>query len=297
MNFGENLQTLRKKRGLSQEELADKMDVSRQAVSKWESGTGYPETEKLITISNVLNCSLDELVRGKVSKDEQTDRETYDSLMDKVGKNIAFGVFIILVGLAFFFLIQEVTVGLVKDSNTFALIVLMFFVMGAVPIFIVNGMNLETYKRKYRCLPNFYTAEEREEAQKKTAMTIALSVSIIIFGVILFLATAKLPNLGEDSAIPMVVLFGCLALSVPNLVRTGIAIDKYDIEKYNREHSSEFVKGEELVSKISAVIMITATIIYFVISFVFELWNLSWIIFPIAGMLCGIVSVILGDNR
>ena len=48
MSLSENLQNLRKINNLSQEELAEKLNVSRQAVSKWESGSGFPETEKII---------------------------------------------------------------------------------------------------------------------------------------------------------------------------------------------------------------------------------------------------------
>ncbi|MCR4763422.1 MAG: helix-turn-helix domain-containing protein, partial [Lachnospiraceae bacterium] len=51
MNFAENLKAIRKEQGISQEELAEMLDVSRQAVSKWESGNGYPEVEKLLIIS------------------------------------------------------------------------------------------------------------------------------------------------------------------------------------------------------------------------------------------------------
>ena len=50
MSISENLQILRKSKNMSQEELAEKLNVSRQAVSKWESGSGYPETEKIISI-------------------------------------------------------------------------------------------------------------------------------------------------------------------------------------------------------------------------------------------------------
>ncbi|MBR2048606.1 MAG: helix-turn-helix transcriptional regulator [Oscillospiraceae bacterium] len=62
MEFAENLRTLRKERHFSQEELAELLDVSRQAVSKWEQGSGYPETEKLVALSRVLDCSLDDLM-------------------------------------------------------------------------------------------------------------------------------------------------------------------------------------------------------------------------------------------
>ena len=62
MSFAENLQTLRRKNGMTQEELAELLDVSRQAVSKWELGEGYPEVEKLLVLSKKLNVSLDSLM-------------------------------------------------------------------------------------------------------------------------------------------------------------------------------------------------------------------------------------------
>ena len=63
MSFGENLQTVRKKNQLSQERLAEMLGVSRQAVSKWELGEGYPEVDKLLILSKKLNVSLDSLLR------------------------------------------------------------------------------------------------------------------------------------------------------------------------------------------------------------------------------------------
>ena len=62
MSFAENLQTIRKKNGLTQEDLAEMLGVSRQAVSKWEQGDGYPEVEKLLDISGKLGVSLDSLM-------------------------------------------------------------------------------------------------------------------------------------------------------------------------------------------------------------------------------------------
>ncbi len=68
MSFAENLQTIRKNNHLSQEELAEMLGVSRQAVSKWELGDGYPEVEKLLILSNKLNVSLDSLMGGSIPK-------------------------------------------------------------------------------------------------------------------------------------------------------------------------------------------------------------------------------------
>lgn len=65
MSFADNLKAVRKERNISQEDLAELLNVSRQAVSKWEQGTGYPEMEKMITLSQKLNVSLDFLISGE----------------------------------------------------------------------------------------------------------------------------------------------------------------------------------------------------------------------------------------
>jgi len=66
MSFAENLKQLRKEKQLSQEALAEILDVSRQAVSKWEQGIGYPEVEKLLLLSSKLNISLDSLMATEI---------------------------------------------------------------------------------------------------------------------------------------------------------------------------------------------------------------------------------------
>ncbi len=68
--LGNKLYELRKKAGLSQEELAEKLNVSRQAVSKWECGESLPDTNNLITISKLYGVSLDELVGNEPTKEE-----------------------------------------------------------------------------------------------------------------------------------------------------------------------------------------------------------------------------------
>lgn len=79
MKFEEKLQKLRKASGMNQEMLADKLGVSRQAVSKWESGASYPETDKLIQMSKIFNCTLDELVN-----DSETDKTIFKNNANKM---------------------------------------------------------------------------------------------------------------------------------------------------------------------------------------------------------------------
>ena len=75
MSFAENLKQLRKSNQLSQEELAEILDVSRQAVSKWEQGIGYPEVEKLLLLSSKLHISLDSLMETQITQAPNTEKQ------------------------------------------------------------------------------------------------------------------------------------------------------------------------------------------------------------------------------
>ncbi len=75
MSFADNLKQLRKEKQLSQEELAEILDVSRQAVSKWEQGMGYPEVEKQLLLSSKLNVSLDSLMATEIAQKSNTQKQ------------------------------------------------------------------------------------------------------------------------------------------------------------------------------------------------------------------------------
>ena len=68
MAFGERLQEVRRENGLTQEQFAEALQVSRQAVSRWESGRSYPEVDKILYICNRYQVSLDELFSQEVPR-------------------------------------------------------------------------------------------------------------------------------------------------------------------------------------------------------------------------------------
>lgn len=75
MTFGEKIQKLRKEAGISQEELSYQLGVSRQAVSKWERDSGYPETEKIVRMGRIFNVSLDYLLNEEEEQSYEKDDE------------------------------------------------------------------------------------------------------------------------------------------------------------------------------------------------------------------------------
>lgn len=89
MEFNEKLQELRKQKGLTQEELAELLYVSRTAISKWESGRGYPNIDSLKAISKFFSVSLDELLSGDailtIAEEESKQKENHS-------RNLVFGL-------------------------------------------------------------------------------------------------------------------------------------------------------------------------------------------------------------
>ena len=92
--LSEKLYKLRKNSGLSQEQLAEQLKVSRQAISKWESGTAVPESEKLINISNYFGVSVDYLLKD----DEEDKAKATVSVMEEKPRMIA-GIIICIAGI------------------------------------------------------------------------------------------------------------------------------------------------------------------------------------------------------
>lgn len=94
MSFNEKLQFLRKENKLSQEQLADMLDVTRQSVSKWESGTTYPEMDKLIMLCKIFKCSLDDLTNDEVveikldSKKNSEGNNFINNILDIITKTV-----------------------------------------------------------------------------------------------------------------------------------------------------------------------------------------------------------------
>lgn len=137
MEFHEKLQVLRKHRGLTQEELAAELFVSRTAVSKWESGRGYPSIDSLLTISRFFGVSIDSLLSGEevltIAREEQ--QQTYARSLRQV-----FGLLDCGTALLFFLplfgqqsgqLVQAVSVFALTGVRTYLRMLFLAVILGA----------------------------------------------------------------------------------------------------------------------------------------------------------------------
>ena len=77
MEISQIIKENRKMKNLSQEELAKKMHISRQSISKWETGKSLPTTDQIILLSEIFDCSLDTLLKGDKKMEEKAKHEIY----------------------------------------------------------------------------------------------------------------------------------------------------------------------------------------------------------------------------
>lgn len=139
MTFGEKIQKLRKEAGLSQEELSYQLEVSRQAISKWERDNGYPETEKIVRMSKIFNVTLDYLLN---EEDTQTNSRDTDSGL-YVSREMAEGFLsyqkrkIFKISLAVGMMIGSLSLSFILE-DIFILLFMLIIIIGIILLFSVK---------------------------------------------------------------------------------------------------------------------------------------------------------------
>lgn len=88
MTFGEKLSRLRKEFNYTQEQLADRLGVSRQSISKWESDLAYPETDKLIELGKHFDCSMDYLLKEEITEKNGSSVSAFQETIGAVSKKV-----------------------------------------------------------------------------------------------------------------------------------------------------------------------------------------------------------------
>lgn len=293
-NFASNLSILRRRAGYTQESLAEVLGVSRQAVGKWESGQGLPEAATLITLADLLGCSLDQLMREELTEeiapapteleeaweDPAYAWETYAQHVRRFALAIAFGVTLILLGVA----ATIGACGLFGDETGFVALPVLLAVTGAVFLFVFSGLEDDNFKKSCPIPPLCPWPEEVERFRQVFRVGLSAAIGGILLDVALLVAAFSF--FGEEDEVLMLYLTAgfmvLLALCVGAIVYLSIQYDAYD------ENSVERVgkKGPD----VEGIIMMGATAIFLLVGFVWNKWHPGWVVFPVGGILCGIVG-------
>ena len=313
MNLAENLHYLRKRDKITQEELADRLGVSRQSVSKWETGEAYPETDKLIILADMFNVTLDALMRTNLTVEEgpqisPTDDFGFASHMNIFSRSMAAGVFLIMLGvsLCVAFAGEATSLkGLVTLMEALSAVSILLAVAGAVFLFVYYGIKHENFKKEHPEVGNIFEENEVKAFNIKFSLAMALLVSGVLVDVIFLVVMSFIIDadatitVNKDSLYSYFVAAFIFVLSflVGGFVYFGIQHTKYNVSEYNKESRKANIRRSKLNETISSVIMLSATALYLVLGFVWHLWHPGWIVFPVGGIICGIVGAVLNAKN
>ena len=142
MSLAENLQFLRAREGITQEQLAERMDVSRQSVSKWESGASFPEMDTLLKLCDMFHTDMDTLLRGSVEQSLSEDAAGYDRFMTSYARKVAGSVSAIIAGAALMILL-DLRIGDISGA------VFMLVVAIVAVVLVASGMEEDNFRKQH----------------------------------------------------------------------------------------------------------------------------------------------------
>ena len=294
MSLAENLQYLRAREGVTQEQLAERLDVSRQSVSKWESAASYPEMDTLLKLCDMFQVDMDTLLRGSVENSLSEDTAGYDRFMTLYARKIAGGVSAIVGSVALWSFLSAL--GLSEMLGT---AILLLVIAAAAVVFIASGMEEEHFRKKHPVIPDFYTEPQKERFHRRYIWYIAGGVGAILLGVVMMvLAFTVLPEREPYESYIGAAFLAVVACAVYFLIYGGMLEDKYNIAKYNRQNNPtpEDKSRRRRATTACAVIMILATAVFLFAGLAYYKWNWAAIIYPVGGVLCGAAWMLLGPR-
>ena len=294
MSLAENLQYLRAREGVTQEQLAERLDVSRQSVSKWESAASYPEMDTLLKLCDMFQVDMDTLLRGSVEKSLSEDTAGYDRFMTLYARKIAGGVSAIVGSVALWSFLSAL--GLSEMLGT---AILLLVIAAAAVVFIASGMEEEHFRKKHPVIPDFYTEPQKERFHRRYIWYIAGGVGAILLGVVMMvLAFTVLPEREPYESYIGAAFLAVVACAVYFLIYGGMLEDKYNIAKYNRQNNPtpEDKSRRRRATTACAVIMLLATAVFLFAGLAYYKWNWAAIIYPVGGVLCGAAWMLLGPR-
>ncbi len=294
MSLAENLQYLRAREGVTQEQLAERLDVSRQSVSKWESAASYPEMDTLLKLCDMFQVDMDTLLRGSVENSLSEDTAGYDRFMTLYARKIAGGVSAIVGSVALWSFLSAL--GLSEMLGT---AMLLLVIAAAAVVFIASGMEEEHFRKKHPVIPDFYTEPQKERFHRRYIWYIAGGVGAILLGVVMMvLAFTVLPEREPYESYIGAAFLAVVACAVYFLIYGGMLEDKYNIAKYNRQNNPtpEDKSRRRRATTACAVIMILATAVFLFAGLAYYKWNWAAIIYPVGGVLCGAAWMLLGPR-
>lgn len=320
MLLAEKITELRKKQGWSQEELAQKLDISRQSVSKWESGGAMPDIDKIIKLSGLFGVSTDYLLKDEaeaftdisnnmheeaecvydnakhISKNEA---EVYINTVFNISKKMAAAISFMILSPVCLIQLSGYAEYCNKITEEMAggigVAILLAIVAAGVAVCIINGSKLSEfeYLGKEEIKLDSGVAEmvkcKKDDNAHNFTVKITTGVVLCIFGVIPMMIAAAFET--GDSAYEYVyvtcvnILLIFVSIGTFFFVSACMVKDIYDKLLQTGEYTREKKQTAKKISFFPGVYWCFITAIYLGVSFYSNNWESTWIVWPVAGVL------------
>lgn len=325
MILGEKISTLRKKCNWSQEELANQLGISRQSVSKWESGASIPDMDKVIALSNLFGVSTDYLLKDELGEETPSENIMYDSSegrritveeanhfleqTDIFASKISFAVMLFIFSpICLLFLGGLSENGMISENLacSIGIFILLVLVAAGVAVTIINSVSYSKYDwMESEDFDTEYGVEGIVRKAKDGFMPLytkglSFGVVLCILSVIpLILAGAAETEewilCGGVSLLLLIVGFG-----VNQIVNVSIIYGGYQKLLKEGDYSHDEKAFRRKITHFSGAFWCIVTAIYLLISFRQNNWEISWVIWPVAALVYaaagGILRMILKNN-
>ncbi|MBO7401489.1 MAG: helix-turn-helix transcriptional regulator [Lachnospiraceae bacterium] len=318
----------RKKNGWSQEDLAEKLSVSRQSISIWEGAQSIPDISKIIKMAEIFGVSTDYLLKDELEPSEPvqspapdtdyTDVRTVsmeeaneflrltEDIAPRRANMVSLCVFSPVILLFMIAMTQMEGMNLPLDIFVAVGVVsLLLLVAVAVVFFIIDAARMKPFEYLETApIETMYgvsgmVREKKKNFEKKNIVYIAVGVTLCIISPIP-LIIASIGNAEGKNAESVILFMVCVLLlfvcaGVNLFVRAGSLTDAFNMLLQEEDYTREAKKKSPIVNSISGIYWMCVTAVFLGWSFMTNDWGRTWIIWPIAGVLFAVViSVVKG---
>lgn len=318
MIFADKIIEERKKNGWSQEELANKLGVSRQAVSKWESAGSIPDLQRILQMSELFGVTTDYLLKDEIEEEplnEYIETNTIKVSMEEANqyldmKSKGSRIVANATSLCILSPVPLIVLGTMTEDHTlvgFGLVFLLILIAIAVYLFVNYGLHesrmqhleKESFETEYGV--SGMVRERRDKYEPTFTRNIAIGVVLCILSVIPTIMASVMEVEDYMSGISVGLLLIIVSIGVNILIRADMIKSSYDTLLQEGEYTKEEKHLKKKTDAFSGAYWCLMVAIYLGWSFWTNNWKFTWIIWPVAGVLYaavpGIVKMIICDRE
>lgn len=315
MILADKIIELRKKAGFSQEELAEKMGVSRQSISKWEGALSIPDLDKILLLSEIFGVSTDYLLKDELGDEIPSPKEEisesafrkvsleeaneFIKIKDETAPLVALGVLLCILSpvTMFFLLAMQISgkFGITENGAAgIGIIALVLFVVPAVALFVMSGMKTSRFEYiEEEPIELAYgvagmVKELQNKLRDKHIRDCVIGICLCVLAAIPLFIGAFFEKADGEVLIGLCLTLMIVAAGVYILVRSGIPWATTKKLLQQDDYTVEKKTFEKKLDPISSIYWCIVTAVYLGWSFYTMEWHKTWIIWPVAGVFYGV---------